>query len=731
MYESDLSGQTVYLSNALTSLTIIGLICSFCFITFIVNFAAADLSDQETKRTYGCEVASTGIHCDRVEIRFNSFYVMGNAKMIYQVTPTDFDSVKGHNGNALALKGYVQKFVTLANKPSLNNQLFSISFWMKQDPAFTSNSAVLSHINFTHTSGWSFERIWKPVDRLKFSVANTRGDLFTVQSPIHSGSFDHIVGTFDGRVVKIYLNGALMNSTRFYGEFQPDPGVPINIGQNSYDHDKAWMGIIDDLRMYARVLSIKEIQDISRDVHSPFEELVGYWPFDNGTKDYSSRYNDFREVVQVVSMAFAPDGRLFFTEKDTGEVRIIKDDKVLPEPFVRIPVKVTGHGGLLGIALDPDFAINHYVYLYYTAFDDKAKKIFDKVVRFTEVNNKATTERIIIPYIPGSSDGLHVGGAMTFGPDKKLYVSTGFASTLDLKQNKTNLLGKVLRINGDGTIPSDNPFPNSPVYTWGHRNVYGIAIDDKGVGIVTENGEAHYDEINVLSKGGNYGFPTTQNTNSAPTGDNSSNLKPVRFYYQTTAPAQAIYYDEDKFPSLKGKYLVAMFNTGSLHAISLDGTNKIKEEMIIKFPSFYDNIIAVAQSPTGDVYFGADNIYKLDSIDQNHFYPQINWVDLTLKDAKLNNIEFEPNNKTISLSIGTDRIGETIAPPYVNISLPISLFGSALDLKSYSETTGQEGGLVKQFKITHQSRTSHPDETTVFVELNPNNRGQISIIGSH
>ena len=187
-------------------------------------------------------MASTGVHCDRVESRFNSVNVMGHAKMIYQVTPIDFDSVKGHNGNALALKGYIQKFVTLSNNPSLNNQLFSISFWMKQDPTFPSNSAVLSHINFTHTSGWSFERIWKSVDRLKFSVANTRGDLFTVQSPIHSGSFDHIVGTFDGSTVKIYLNGALMNSTRFYGVFQPDPGVPINIGQNSYDHDKAWMG---------------------------------------------------------------------------------------------------------------------------------------------------------------------------------------------------------------------------------------------------------------------------------------------------------------------------------------------------------------------------------------------------------------------------------------------------------------------------------------------------------
>jgi glucose/arabinose dehydrogenase len=430
-------------------------------------------------------------------------------------------------------------------------------------------------------------------------------------------------------------------------------------------------------------------------------------------------------------MAFAPDGRLFFTEKDTGDVRILKDVKVLPEPFVRIPVRVTGHGGLLGIALDPEFTTNHYIYLCYTSFDDKVKKIFDRVVRFTEVNNKATREHLVIPYIPGSSDGLHVGGAMAFGPDKKLYVSTGFASSLDLKQNKTNLLGKVLRINGDGTIPSDNPFPHSPVYTWGHRNVYGIAFDDKGVGIVTENGETHYDEINVVSKGGNYGYPTTQGTNSAPTGDNSSNLKPVRFYYQPTAPAQAIYYDGDKFPFLKGKYLVAMYNTGSLDAITLNGTKKIKEEMIIKFPSFYDNIIAVAQSPTGDIYFGADNIYKLDSIDTGHSYPQINWIDLTLKDAKLTNIKFDPNNNTLSLNIRTNLTSGELTGPFLNIRLPNSLFGSEIDWKSYSDHTGKAGGLVRQFKISQQFRTAHAGEITLFVELNPNNRGQISISGVH
>jgi glucose/arabinose dehydrogenase len=715
------------LFNALTITTLVGIVCSLCFLIFIINFAAADtITGLKTKETYGCEMASAGVHCDRMQDRFDSFSVMGDAKTIYKVTPIDYDSATGHKGNGLSLKGYIQKYVTLPNDPSLNHQLFSISFWMKQDPTSPSESAVLSHTNFTHSTGWSFKRIWKPVDRLEFSVANTKGDVYSVQSPIHSGRFDSVVGTFDGRSVKIYLNGALMNSTRFYGEYQADPGVPINIGQNSYDHDNAWKGVIDDLKIYAGVISDKEIYNISKDVNPSSKPLVGYWPFDNGTRDFSGRHNDFRVVVQVVSMAFAPDGRLFFTEKDTGDVRIMKNDKVLPEPFVRIPVNVTSHGGLLGIAIDPDFSKNHFVYLCYTLYDSKTKKVFDRVVRFTDLNNKASSEQTLIKYIPGSADGLHVGGAMAFGLDKKLYISTGFGSYIDPRENRTSLLGKVLRINPDGTIPSDNPFPYSPVYTIGHRNVYGIAFDDKGSGIITENGEAHYDEINVMSKGGNYGFPTTQKPNIAPTKDNSSNIKPVRFYYQPTAPAQAVYYDGEKFPTLKGKYLIAMFNTGNIHAIELNSTNKVKQEMVIKFNSFYDNIVAIAQSPTGDIYFGADNIYKLESIDTEHIYPEVNWIDLTFKGAKLTKMNFDDNSKLLSLGITTDDSND----PYLQIQLPNALFGSIFDLKSFSEYIGDQGGLVKDFKTSQQFRTVHTGETTIFVELNPNNKGEISVTGT-
>jgi glucose/arabinose dehydrogenase len=118
--------------------------------------------------------------------------------------------------------------------------------------------------------------------------------------------------------------------------------------------------------------------------------------------------------------------------------------------------------------------------------------------------------RVLIDNIPASR-GFHSGGALAFGPDDKLYITVGDATEHEYAQDPATLLGKTLRINRDGTIPKDNPFPNSPVYTLGHRNTFGVAFDwSTGLGILTENGDQAYDEVNLIEKGGNYGFPLYQ-----------------------------------------------------------------------------------------------------------------------------------------------------------------------------------------------------------------------------
>ena len=176
-------------------------------------------------------------------------------------------------------------------------------------------------------------------------------------------------------------------------------------------------------------------------------------------------------------MTFAPDGRLFFTQKNSGEIRIMKDSQVINVPFVKVDDLFVGwEQGMLGITLEPEFPQNHYVYVYYTSIDNKTNEVFNKVVRFTDQDNKGSEKTVLLDRI-FAEKGYHSGGALAFGPDDKLYITVGDATEHPFAQDPSIVIGKVLRINRDGTIPPDNPFPSSPVYTIRNRNMFGIAFD--------------------------------------------------------------------------------------------------------------------------------------------------------------------------------------------------------------------------------------------------------------
>src|SRR3989442_10972213 len=209
------------------------------------------------------------------------------------------------------------------------------------------------------------------------------------------------------------------------------------------------------------------------------------------------------------SIAFANDGRIFFTERN-GNLRLIDmDGKLVEDPVGKINVAAIGEGGLLGIALDPNFEKNHFIYVYYTYLD--FLKLYNKVSRFTEQDNKISDEQVILDKIPASS--IHDGGRIKFGPDKRLYIGVGDASDRDSAQDTNILSGKILRINPNGSIPSDNPFPNSPVYSYGNRNPQGIDWDPiTGKLVETEHGPSGemvvsaHDDINVHDAGLNYAW---------------------------------------------------------------------------------------------------------------------------------------------------------------------------------------------------------------------------------
>jgi glucose/arabinose dehydrogenase len=500
------------------------------------------------------------------------------------------------------------------------------------------------------------------------------------------------------------------------------------VGIDSFDLNNAWKGAIDDLRVFNRVLSDTEIKNSFDGAAYASDGLIGYWPFDNNSKDLSGKQNDANVASQTVSMAFSTDGRLFFKEKNIGDVRIMKDDHVLAEPFLKIPdLHVAQHQGLLGITLEPKFSTNHFVYVYYTSQDTKTGDIFNRVLRLTDLDDKATQERVLLDKIPASPEGEYAGGALGFGLDDKLYITIGNANSYDLPQNKSSLLGKVLRVNRDGTVPSDNPFPNSPVYTLGHRNIFGIAFDKNGTGLVTENGESHYDEINILKKGGTYGFPNTQPPSRSPLLDNSSSVKPIRTYWVTVAPTQAIYYYGDKFELIKNKFLFGSYNQGSIYVLGLNSTHYVSDEMVINFPEIVENTISIAQSPSGDIYFGGYKIYKLTSIQTENKEQNLYFIDLTTHSARIEDLSFNSTSSTLAISVNTDGDNLSSTTPTMQVSIPKSLQSGNFEVSSSGNDSIGNKKLIKDFTVSQQRITSNTKDTVLQILLNKGIQGTVQI----
>lgn len=204
------------------------------------------------------------------------------------------------------------------------------------------------------------------------------------------------------------------------------------------------------------------------------------------------------------SLAFMPNGDILFTER-AGKVRVveIKNNQVKDIATLN-EMKQGGEGGLLGLALHPQFAKNNYIYLYYT-YGNRGEDTLNRVERYTLNNNTLSEKRVIVDAIPGAN--FHNGGRIKFGPDNHLYITTGDAQEPSLSQDTKQLAGKILRVTDEGKPIADNPF-NNAIYSYGHRNPQGLAWDATGQLWVTEHGPSMHDELNKAEKGANYGWPT-------------------------------------------------------------------------------------------------------------------------------------------------------------------------------------------------------------------------------
>jgi len=274
-----------------------------------------------------------------------------------------------------------------------------------------------------------------------------------------------------------------------------------------------------------------------------------------------------------VAIAFTPDGRVFFAERLTGNIRVIENGVVLATPFFSLPG--TGQGaeqGLLGLAVDPDFTSSPYVYAYQTFHDTANGTDYNRIAKITASGNRGTAVSFILSNIPA---GLtHNGGIIAFGLDRKLYVALGDAQPTPTmpypSQDLLVLNGKTLRMNPDGSAPSDNPFygrtdANPLIFTYGHRNLFGLAFHPASGSIfVTENSQNVNDEVNVLSEGGNYGWPlVTGDANTPPY------IDPIWTYPSPIAPTNAAVFNDSSVPELYGDLIFGDFNTGSLRQLNL------------------------------------------------------------------------------------------------------------------------------------------------------------------
>ncbi|MCC6141607.1 MAG: PQQ-dependent sugar dehydrogenase [Nitrospira sp.] len=274
-----------------------------------------------------------------------------------------------------------------------------------------------------------------------------------------------------------------------------------------------------------------------------------------------------------VGLSLAPDGRVFFNERLTGKIRIIDPTwQLVPTEFCQIAIATSGEQGLLGLALDPGFATNHFVYVYHSI----SGPLRNRVVRYTESGGSCTNQQIILDNLPASTN--HNGGIIQFGPDGKLYVVIGDAENPANAQNLTSLAGKILRLNPDGSAPSDNPFFSNPntnaqkVFSLGHRNSYGFAFHPHtGHLWETENGPADNDEINRVAAGGNFGWPAVGGIANDP-----RFLNPILAYTPTNAPTGIIAIPEDStvYPaSYRNNLLFAAWNDGRIRRVVLSGAD--------------------------------------------------------------------------------------------------------------------------------------------------------------
>lgn len=315
-------------------------------------------------------------------------------------------------------------------------------------------------------------------------------------------------------------------------------------------------------------------------------------------------------------MAFLPDGKLLITEKP-GKLRIFDPESRQSEMVSGVPtVYYHSQGGLLDVVAHPRFADTGWIYLSASVALDDANRT-TRVYRYRLAQGRLSDEKLIFEAKPPGQAGIHFGCALLFDDAGYLYVTMGERGLRDYSQDLSSTLGKVLRFNDDGTIPRDNPFvgvagADPAIYSYGHRNPQGIAIDRETDRIwVAEHGPQGGDEINLLQPGANYGWPVItygEEYGGGKIGEGTHKPgmeQPLYYYVPSIATAGLAYYDGKALPGWKNSLFVAGLRSFSLSRVQLEGNAAVSEERLLE--AFQFRLRDVVQGPEGYLYLLSEN----------------------------------------------------------------------------------------------------------------------------
>jgi glucose/arabinose dehydrogenase len=314
-----------------------------------------------------------------------------------------------------------------------------------------------------------------------------------------------------------------------------------------------------------------------------------------------------RFAVQVLAtrleipwaIAFAPDGRVFVTERP-GRVRVYQDGRLLPDPALTLDGLYTrDESGLLGLALHPSFASNGHAFVVYTA--TASPRPVARLVRYRVVGNTFGEPVVLLDNVPANN--IHNGSRVKFGPDGRLYVTFGDVASPSIAQDLASLNGKVLRLEADGTTPGDNPY-RSPVWTWGHRNPQGLDWHPvTGELYESEHGQTGNDEVNVLDRGANYGWPDIEAGETRP-----DMRAPITFFTPSVAPSGIAFSRGGAIAAFRNQLFVATLRGQALLRVTLDASDPRRVGSIERLlEGRYGRLRDVVSGPDGYLYLCTSN----------------------------------------------------------------------------------------------------------------------------